>query len=417
MGRNWNNKIDRKDMLERAKHILDCALSKGEVLSSDDMYGIIQAEIGFDEIGIDSPSRFEIIEHEGLIRQAKRTIVSETMRWIKVQIIRQNLKIEDYLYEEKVGRKWKYRYKLPSFSVFRNLQSKRNPVENLVFLLHNISHNESSKTKVNLTVESLPIEYYNIEDNYKVRQQQLEQIYNKEIDDAVNRNYSLILLYGLETDDSNNKIREIVSNNLNFFRNNRIGTYYELFLWIAACLDVFDITERRVFATEFSSRVEFILDERMDCYLGYNEIAYFLIILASELDIENDISHLKNAIYILEKLYGEQKNQDYKTYILLICAYHFMAISTYYNPNGSNLELTILYGKKAISIIDNSNFQFNYFSLSIIEYMYLAFKDGLNDCKSAQAVLKFGIDKVKNVDKELRTDLELELNNFLNLIS
>jgi len=95
MALNWNRKEDRKKMLDKAKQVLDSALSKGKALSTEAMYQLVEQKIGFEELKIINPSILDKVRYNDSIREAKRRIVSETMRWIKVQILRKNLILED----------------------------------------------------------------------------------------------------------------------------------------------------------------------------------------------------------------------------------------------------------------------------------------------------------------------------------
>ena len=105
-----NEKKERQKFLELTRNLIDNALSKNKELTTLDLYEILDNEFQLlKKNHNNSISKYKgkerIKEIQFRLNQEYRDIVSETMRWIKKQILLQKIPIDTVLSEEKIGRR------------------------------------------------------------------------------------------------------------------------------------------------------------------------------------------------------------------------------------------------------------------------------------------------------------------------
>lgn len=189
MDRDWSNKEDRKEILNEAKCLIDQELSKGVFLSNSSMYRLLESNLEFEKLRVDNPTPLQRVKYEDKIRKEKRVLVSETMRWIRRQIICLGYAVKDCLEVQRDGRGYNYRYKTSGFSVYSIPQSKKR-ISQLDIALSSISNDKRGHLlDDNEDGIILP---YSIDKSYSFREHQLQTIKSKAIDEISHHNREYI---------------------------------------------------------------------------------------------------------------------------------------------------------------------------------------------------------------------------------
>lgn len=294
MERDWSNKEDRKEILNEAKRLIDRELSKGVFLSNSSMYRLLESNLEFEKLCVDNPTPLQRVKYEDRIRKEKRVLVSETMRWIRRQIICLGYAVKDCLEVQRDGRGYNYRYKTSGFSVYSIPQSKRR-ISQLDIALSSISNDKRVHLLDDNDNEDGIILPYSIDRAYGFREHQLQTIQSKAIDEINCHNKDFIC-------------KLIKENSL----------------------------DNRGAVIEFLNKLDITHDSDGLCYLG---ICHQMI-MAEESD-ENDIEFYSHCF---EKVFEEQTNIA----SLSICRIMYAQILSVLAENSQLLEDYDLYKQEQL---------------------------------------------------------------------
>lgn len=219
---------DEENKLERAKRLIDEELSKGIALSNQAMYLLLESNLNFDRLSIDKPSPLQKAEYREKLHKEKRALVSETMRWIRRQIVIRGLSLKDYLGIERVGRIYKYSYKKRGFSVYSDNPTKSR-IKQLDIALNSISCDKRLRLldeDKNSTGIILPS---SIKSVYEFRKQQLQSIQSK-AEEEINSHNREIIRTLIKVNKLNNRMAVC-----NFLEKLGATDNYDCFCYLGLC--------------------------------------------------------------------------------------------------------------------------------------------------------------------------------------
>jgi len=404
----WKNGKGKKEMLEKAKRLIDHVLSKGYSMTNRDLYRCIEVGIGFSPISIPNPTHMDKINYEYALKKVKRDLVSESMRWIKKQIILRNLRLEDYLEETKTGKQWRYRYIVPHFSVFSGTPVKRDSSNSLKLALYNLTQRHKSNKNICVTIHDNPIDYNSIITNYNNRHEQLKRLRDKEIDEAFDLNISLIqALREIGNEDANNRIAKIIEEGITFFEENEDKSYVLGYLYVATMSYVFDNIKKSHYANKYLDIIKNSTDKDLkDEYVIYTALIYYELgtyIVEDKIEVKE--SYLRKALEILEM--EDKKDIDIIWAIVKVYSGYSYIYSWGVKPKES-----IEYGVKVLQMVDEYRIPAYNEVAKVIFDMYITYWNELNDDIAAEEILREGVERLSNVEPEYKENAEIWLDLF-----
>lgn len=306
----------KKEQFELSKQIIDRALSKGEYISNLQMYEILESH--FNLLNESGPVCSDIqkkLQRQYDLNTYYKTIVSESLRWIKREIISQGNDINDILEQKKFGRRWEYKYKNSGYSIFYN-NKKDSPFRNIDFAL------SSFKTRIEKgeykhkerTIDSI----LKISESFQKRIDKLEKL-------KIDFIWSLFTnKLGDVSDVSDINLKILLDEALVVFNSNSSVEYYISILSIVMLCPSYSIRERIKYGEEF-----IINKDKLD----FINLSYF-----DEQDIKLMISVVYNLLSIL---YG---SKSYKRYdVALQYAYKGIELISTWENFQNDEEISHLY--------------------------------------------------------------------------
>ena len=406
--------LKKKEQFELSKQIIDRALSKGEYISNLQMYEILETHFNLlNESGSCCSDIQKKLQRQYDLNTCYKAIVSESLRWIKREIINQGNDINDILEQKKLGRRWEYKYKNPGYSIFYN-NKKDSPFRNIDFAL------SSFKTRIEKG------EY-----KYKHKDRAIDSIltisesFQKRIDKLEKLKIDFIWeLFTTELEDvsdvSDINLKILLDEALIVFNNSRSVECYISILSIVMLCPSYSIRERIKYGKEF-----IIKKDKLD----FINLSYF---------DEQDFKLMIGVVYnLLPILYG---TKSYKRYdIALQYAYKGIElISTwenfqndeeishlysYLNGTLSRLlflskehDVVISHGEKFIDFLEEYNIDEKIIKSEILKKLSVSYTFGVGnnkkDLHKAEKYILNAIEILKLQDETYEEDM-IEINKLL----